>query len=421
MTDTISTPARAAEAIPEGPGRSFWQVVRRSFFRYPLHRIATAYVAVLALIAVFVPFIANGRPFWAQVLNPATGQWEQRYPLFKSLTRVDLIVLVVAAAFLLYGVVHFLTRAQADPASRARRRRRAFFVILGAAALGSFAIGIFKHDFNDLLHREDYRQLSSDYDVRHAVFPPLPWGFDDAAYPLKPESRFQDPSAAHWLGTDGTGRDTLSRLLWSTRIVFGIGVVSQFVAFLIGVIYGALMGYFGGTVDILGNRFMEIVESVPTYFLIITCVALFGRQISIIMLILALVGWTGIARFVRADFLRLRNADFVQAAVSCGLPLRSVLFRHILPNALTPILVNLTFGIAGAVTIESSLSFLGLGVEPPTASWGSMLQEAGNPASIFHFFLALAPGFMIFLTIFAYNIIGEGLRDAIDPKTNKIQ
>jgi peptide/nickel transport system permease protein len=181
------------------------------------------------------------------------------------------------------------------------------------------------------------------------------------------------------------------------------------------------MGYFGGIVDILGNRFMEIIESVPTFFLIITFVAIFGRQLSIIMMILAFVGWTGMARFVRADFLRLRKSDFVQAAISGGLPLHSVLFRHILPNALTPVLVNVTFGIAGAITIESALSFLGLGVEPPTASWGSMLDEAGNPGSIFHFWLALAPGFMIFLTVFAYNIIGEGLRDAIDPKTNKME
>jgi peptide/nickel transport system permease protein len=113
--------------------------------------------------------------------------------------------------------------------------------------------------------------------------------------------------------------------------------------------------------------------------------------------------------------------DFVAAAIAGGLPLRSVLFRHMLPNALTPVLVNATFGIAGAVTIESSLSFLGLGVQPPTPSWGSMLNEAGNPAEIFHFWLALAPGAMIFLTIFAYNIIGEGFRDAIDPQLNRVE
>ncbi len=404
----------SAPAI-EAPARSFWQIVRSAYFSRVLHWIATVYVALLALVAVFVPFIANGRPY------VATVDGVRRYPLFKSLTVVDLIILAFAGAFLVYGLILFFTRSQADSDIRGRRRRVGFVLVLIPTILGSAAIFFLKHDYNDLLHREDYIQLTPDYDVKDAIFPPLNWGFDDAAYPLKPESQFQDPSAAHWLGSDGTGRDTLSRLLWSTRIVFGIGLISQVVSFAIGVIYGSLMGYFGGTVDILGNRFMEIVETVPTFFLIITCVAIFGRQISIIMLILALVGWTGIARFVRADFLRLRKADFVQAAISSGLPLRSILFRHILPNALTPVLVNVTFGIAGAVGAESALSFLGLGVEPPTASWGAMLEEAGNPASIFHFWLALAPGLMIFLTIFAYNIIGEGLRDAIDPKLNKLE
>lgn len=410
-----------AETLPEAPSRSFWQIVRRSFFRRILHWVASIYVLLLGLTAAFVPFIANGRPYFARVMNPVTRQWEARYPLFQSLTHLDLIILVCTGAVLLCGLVLVLTRRAADPEVRRRRRFLGFLLVLIPALLGSLALEFFKSDYNDLLHREDYRQLTPDYDVKDAHFAPLPWGFDDDAYPLKPESRYQNPSADHPLGTDGTGRDTLARLLWSARIVFGIGIISQIVAATIGIIYGALMGYFGGTIDILGNRFMEIVESVPTFFLIITFVAIFGRQISIIMLILALVGWTGIARFVRADFLRLRRTDFVQAAISGGLPLRSILFRHILPNALTPVLVNVTFGVAGAVMSESALSFLGLGVEPPMASWGSMLNEAGNPASIFHFWLALTPGIMIFLTVFSYNIIGEGLRDAIDPNLNKLQ
>jgi peptide/nickel transport system permease protein len=420
MTELLSPPG-LQPALAGEPHRSFWQIVRRSYFRRALHWAMTVYVALLALVAVLVPFIANGRPYFARVLNPATNQWEDRWPLFQSLTRVDWVVLMAAAGAAVFALVFLFTRRQPDPEIRRRRRRFASLAILLFAVVGSLGIAFFKSNYNDLLYREDYLQLSPDYDVKDAYFAPLDWGFDDIAYPLSPDACYQSPSADHWLGTDGEGRDTLARLLWSTRIVFGIGVISQLVAFTIAIVYGSLMGYFSGTVDILGNRFMEIVESVPTFFLIITFVAIFGRQITIIMLILALVGWPGIARFVRADFLRLRNADFVQAAIAGGLPLRSVLFRHILPNALTPILVNLSFGIATAVTLESSLSFLGLGVQPPTASWGSMLNEAGNPASVFHFWLALAPGFMIFLTIFAYNIIGEGLRDAIDPQLNKLQ
>jgi peptide/nickel transport system permease protein len=411
MTDIL-----AQEPMPATPtaSKSFGQIVRRAFFRRFLHWTATIYVCVLTFIAVFVPFIANGRPF------RATVEGVQRYPLFKSMTRMDWILLVGAAGFAVHLLVRALSRRM-EPDGRAQTRRRSLVAVLVVAALSSGAIGLFKKNYNDLLHREDYRQLTPDYEVRNAVFPLVSWGFEDGEYPFKVSSQYQPPSAAHLLGTDGTGRDTLARLLWSTRVVFGISLISQVVALAIGVTLGALMGYFGGTVDILGNRFMEIVESVPTFFLIITLVAVLGRQISIIMLVLGLVGWTGIARFVRADFLKLRNTDFVQAAVAGGIPLRSILFRHILPNALTPVLVNATFGIAGVVTLESSLSFLGVGVEPPTASWGSMLQEAGNPGAVFHFWMALFPGVMIFLTVFAYNIIGEGLRDAIDPRTNKME
>jgi peptide/nickel transport system permease protein len=411
MTDIVAEePLLATEMA----SRSFGQIVRRAFFRRFLHWAATLYVAVLAFVAVCVPFIANGRPYWAVV------DGAQRYPLFKSMTRIDWILLVCAAAFLAQLLVTVLSRRM-EPDGRARTRRWSLLAVLIAAALSSTAVALFKHDYNDLLHREDYLQLTPDYDVKHALFPPVSWGFDDGAYPLQVASQYQGPSPLHPLGTDGTGRDTLARLLWSARVVFGISLISQVVALSIGVTLGALMGYFGGTVDILGNRFMEIVESIPTFFLIITLVAVLGRQISIIMLVLGLVGWTGIARFVRADFLKLRNADFVQAAVAGAVPLRSILFRHILPNALTPVLVNATFGVAGAVTLESTLSFLGVGVQPPTASWGSMLQEAGNPGAVFHFWMALAPGIMIFLTVFAYNIIGEGLRDAIDPRTNKME
>jgi peptide/nickel transport system permease protein len=415
MTEMQETLVAAQAAMPADAGTSYWQVVRRAYFRRILNTTAVVYVVLVGLIAIFVPFIANGRPYVAVV------DGVQRYPLFKALTRVDLIILVIAGAAALYGLTCFFTRRENDIELRQRRRRIVFRVVVLLALISSLLLAFLKKDYNDLLHREDYKQLTPDYDVRNAVFPPLDWGFDDGEYPRREGTDYQDPSRGHWLGTDGSSRDTLTRLMWSARIVFGIGLISQVIASVIGVIYGAMMGYFGGKVDILGSRFMEMVDAVPTLFLVIIFVALFGRQIFMIMVILGLVGWTGLARFVRAEFFKLRKVDFVQAAIASGLPLRAVLFKHILPNALTPVLVNVTFGVAAAVTIESSLSFLGLGVEPPTPSWGSMLDEAGNPGSIFHLWLATAPGVMIFLTVFAYNIIGEGLRDAFDPKTNKLE
>jgi peptide/nickel transport system permease protein len=229
------------------------------------------------------------------------------------------------------------------------------------------------------------------------------------------------PSGEHLLGTDWTGRDVLARLLWGARIVLQIGLVSELIALIIGAIYGALMGYFVGKVDILGMRIMEIVEAIPLLFLLITFVAIFGRQLLMIMVIIGVTGWTGIARFVRAEFFRIRNMDYVAAAKAMGLPLPNILFRHMLPNALTPVIVSVTFGVAGNIVSESILSFLGIGVVPPIASWGSMLDQAGNPGVTFRWWLALPPGVMIFLTVFAYNIIGESFRDAIDPKTNKIE
>jgi peptide/nickel transport system permease protein len=191
------------------------------------------------------------------------------------------------------------------------------------------------------------------------------------------------------------------------------------IALLIGITVGAWIGYYAGKADLLGMRVIEIFEAVPTFLLILIFVATYGRNIFMIMIILGLVGWTGIARFVRAEFFRLRKLDYVSAAIAVGMPIRRVLFRHMLPNGLTPVIVAATFGIAGAVMSESGLSFLGVGIEPPLPSWGSLLNEAGNPAETFRPWLAIPPGIAIFLTVLTYNILGERMRDAIDPRTNK--
>jgi peptide/nickel transport system permease protein len=206
-------------------------------------------------------------------------------------------------------------------------------------------------------------------------------------------------------------------MLWASRVAMGIGFVSQAIALTLGILVGAMMGYFGGIFDLLGMRLVEMVEAVPTFFLILTFIAIFGRSILMIMIILGVTGWTGYARFLRAEFLRIRQLDYIVAARAAGLPLWRIMFRHMLPNGLTPVLVSASFGLAGAVTIESSLSYLGVGVRPPTPSWGGMLNAAGNPATVFHWFEAIPPGMALFLTVLAFNIVGEALRDAIDPKS----
>jgi peptide/nickel transport system permease protein len=295
-----------------------------------------------------------------------------------------------------------------------------FFAIAGVVALSSLTIAALKLDYNDPNSYRDYESMVEAGTHAKPIYTLIKWDYKDFE-PLDANRVYEGPSGDHWLGTDGNGRDVLARLLWSTRIVMSIGFVAVIISLVIGIIYGAFMGYFAGKVDLLGMRFIEIVDAVPTLFLIIIFVAIYGRQIFIIMIILGVTGWTGIAAFVRAEFLRIRKQDFVAAARAAGLPLGSILFRHILPNGLTPVIVNATFAVAGTVTIESTLSFIGLGIAPPTPSWGLILNEAGNPAQQFQPLMAAAAGGMIFITTFAYFIIGETFRDAIDPRLNKLQ
>jgi peptide/nickel transport system permease protein len=222
----------------------------------------------------------------------------------------------------------------------------------------------------------------------------------------------------HLLGTDSLGQDVLSQLLHACRLSISIGLVSTGIAVLIGVTMGALMGYFGGWVDLLLYRIVEVFMSVPVLFLLIVAAAVLPRSTYVMMAIIGCVTWTGAARFTRAEFMRLRNQDFVQAAKACGLPLRSILFRHMLPNGVTPVLVDASFAIAAAILAESTLSYLGLGPEEQP-SWGRLLSDSTNNVGQFLWWLAIFPGVAIFLSVLAYNLLGESLRDAIDPKLKK--
>ncbi len=262
------------------------------------------------------------------------------------------------------------------------------------------------------LDATDYKALVTSGKATDAVFAPVPYGYGRTDLKL----REQPPSREHWLGTDDVGSDVLCRLIHGSRISLSVGFVAVGISTIIGVFVGAILGYFGGKVDFAGMRIVEIMMAIPTFFLIITIVAFFPRSLLNIMIIIGITSWTMDARFIRAEFFKLRKQDFVQAAVSLGLPLRSILFRHMLPNGIAPVLVNATFGIAGAIFIEAALSFLGFGVAPPTPSWGQMLSLGVSTTGRFLWWLSLFPGLAIFLTVLAYNLVGEALRDAIDPK-----
>ncbi|MGC8493393.1 MAG: ABC transporter permease [Syntrophobacteraceae bacterium] len=223
------------------------------------------------------------------------------------------------------------------------------------------------------------------------------------------------PSAKHWLGTDDNGRDVLARMIYGARISLSVGFVAVGIALVVGILLGALAGYFGGWIDIAISRLIEIMLTIPTFFLIIAIIAVRGGGIYNIMVVIGLTGWMGIARFVRAEFLKLKQLDFIMALRALGASDKRIIFLHMLPNAMAPVLVSAVFGIAGAILTESSLSFLGFGVQPPTASWGEILSQSRDYID-FAWWLTVFPGIAIFASITAYNLVGEGLRDAMDPK-----
>jgi len=243
------------------------------------------------------------------------------------------------------------------------------------------------------------------------IMPPIP--YTSSEYDL--DAIVMPPSARHILGTDEQGRDLAARMIHGTRVSILVGFIAVFIYVTLGIIIGALAGYYGGVVDMLISRFIEIIICFPTFFLILTILALVGPSLVNVMVVIGITGWTGIARIVRGEFLKVREMEFVQASRALGARDRSIIFRHMLPNSLAPVLVSATFGIASTILIESSLSFLGFGVQPPTPSWGDILSQSRDFMD-FAWWLTLVPGFAIFITITAYNLVGEGFQDAIDPR-----
>ena len=225
------------------------------------------------------------------------------------------------------------------------------------------------------------------------------------------------PSLAHPLGTDMTGRDLWSRLVYGGRVSLSVGVVAVSIYVTLGVLLGSLAGFYGGRVDGWIMRFTEVVMAFPTLIILITIVAIVGPGLFNSMIAIGLIGWTGIARLVRGQILSIREMDFVTAARAVGATQRRILAQHVLPNVIAPIVVAATFGIAGAILTEAGLSFLGLGIKPPTPSWGNMINEAQQLTIIESKpWIWLGPGLMITLSVLAINFIGDGLRDALDPR-----
>ncbi|HEY8118814.1 MAG TPA: ABC transporter permease [Methylophilaceae bacterium] len=224
------------------------------------------------------------------------------------------------------------------------------------------------------------------------------------------------PSNLHPMGTDGLGRDVFSRMLYGARISLLVGMVAVGIATAIGIVLGALSGYYRGWVDIVIMRTVDVMLSIPTFFLILAVIAFLTPSIWNIMIVIGLTSWMGVTRLVRAEFLSLRGREFVLASQTLGAKDGRLIFTHLLPNSLTPIIVSSVLGVASAVLIESGLSFLGLGVQAPQASWGNILTD-GKEYIQFAWWLSLFPGLAILITVLGYNLLGEGLRDALDPRS----
>ena len=223
------------------------------------------------------------------------------------------------------------------------------------------------------------------------------------------------PSFSHPLGTDDLGRDVLSRMLWGGRVSLKVGFVAVGIATIIGVLLGSFAGYYGGWVDSVIMRSVDIMLSIPTIFLVLAVIAILEPNIINIMIVIGLTSWMEPARLIRAEFISIKEREFVLAARAIGAPDNRIMLRHILPNGLSPILVSATMGIGAAILVESALSFLGLGVQPPTPSWGSLLSSGKDNIEI-AWWLSAFPGLAILLTVLGYNLLGEGIRDALDPR-----
>jgi peptide/nickel transport system permease protein len=385
---------------PSRASRSFFRQAMIDTFARPTARAGLVWIALLVVLAVFAPFIANTHPF---LMKTADGKVSS--PMLRHLTPSDALLLLAAVTCLaLVGTRRFSFG-------------RSALVLLGVVVVAApLAYWLVRPPI--AVWYEGYRVRQAEGQILWARYALIPHSPRDRNRDAPAGEHPAHPSAKHWLGTERNGADMLSQMIHASRIALSIGFVATGISVLIGIVIGGLMGYFAGPADLLGMRLIEIFEALPRLMLLLAVAALVSTNLYVLMVVIGLTGWTGNARFIRAEFLKLRNQDFVQAAIAAGLPLRSILFRHMLPNGITPVLITSSFGVALAILLESTLSFLGLG-DPDQPSWGQLLNQARAGGAGFHWWIAIFPGLAIFLTVFAYNLIGEAIRDAIDPKLRK--
>jgi len=366
---------------------------------------ATDRGGVSAAIPAQVQLLERGLQEISETFSPDRVALEPKlyWPVLSSLRALDIFFLTLAGLLMLLVLLK-CTLPRAVPGSFRNQMLLVLLPPLLLAAMWSRRPAVFE--------TLNYKQQLFDGEIAHsfALFPPIPYGINEDHL----EEKFQGPSSRHWVGTDGNGRDLLTRMIWGARISLSVGFVAVAIYVFIGILVGTMAGYFRGWVDLVLSRAIEIMICFPAFFLILAVLAFLQPSMWNIMAVIGITGWTTEARLVRGEFLRLADQEFVLAARALGISKWRIIFRHILPNGLAPLLVSASFGIASAILIESSLSFLGFGISIPVPSWGGILNEARE--SFRYWWITIFPGLAIFTTVTAYNLIGEGIRDAIDPR-----
>ena len=392
--------------------KSYWQNAWEQFSKKRIAMISLYIAAFLFFIALYAPFIASRLPFvWTDTNGNTTFPLIREFfaPMDSKEKLIDYLFNYLALAIPFYLCSNYLFKVN-------KKITILLFILL--------AIPFFITQSRN--QPQNYHKMEQE-DKGKGYFAPITYGpYQQIFLPKQPPNWIETDKEQrshrkgyNLLGTDEVGRDVLVRIIYGARVSLSVGFFSVGIATVIGIIIGSLAGYFGGWIDILISRMIELIICFPTFFLTLTIIAfLEKRSILNIMLVIGLVGWTGTARLIRGEILREKSLDYVTGARALGVKSSRIIFFHILPNAIGPVLVGISFGIAGAILSESGLSFLGLGVATPTATWGELLNE-GRDSPLTNWWLTMFPGLAIFIAMTTYNLIGEGFRDALDPRLRK--
>lgn len=407
-------------------GEAYLDIVWRQFKKNKSALISLWMLVPLFLIAIFAPAIASNQPLVFYDGDQRLFPWLRW--LFNPAEPIDFVfnmMMLGSVPWMFWqGVANYLRKRRGMPG-----RRRLGWAIVELFIITAILTAVFSHP--DVRPKNKYKtrtfaeEQHQSGDTKSGVYVLIPLGpleQDIEAHNKPPifirenaqEWTESNDGFPHVLGTDDTGRDVLVQMIYGTRISMTIGFLAVGLYVTIGVIIGATAGYFGGKIDMFISRIIEIVLLFPSFFLILTLVALIGPSIYIIMFVIGITSWPSIARLIRGEVLRQRAIEYTDAARALGVSHFRVIFRHILPNALSPALVAAPFGIANAIIIEAGLSLLGFGVRPPTPSWGTLLLLGSSNYSYWWFIVF--PSIAIFVTVTVFNLIGSGLRDAMDPR-----